>query len=550
MKWIKRLVILLVVLLVVAVAVAAAYFIREARPASSAPEARVVVPRFRQVALDFVHRFDAEKALPFLGSAVIDIDGDGREEIFLGGGVDQDDALFRFDGDGFVAIDGHGIVKQSGDATYGALSLDVDDDGAVDLLVTRDSGLSLHRNIGGRFTREEIETGLHAKSVGLSLAATDLDLDGIVDLFLAAYIRPEHVRGLTVFNDPTYGGRSVLLRGRADGSFENVTQGAGLEVIHNTFDAVFSDADGDGRPDLIVAYDTGKVGTWRNASGPASGLKFVREPNPSSDVFSYPMGIATGDVNGDGLTDFFFSNTGSTVPTMLARGDLRDDQVLETRWFLFESRDDFTFANVATARSVADYEFGWGSVFEDFNLDGLLDLVVSENFVDFPPHKLFKLPGRFLVQNPDGRFAPVESEAGAANHAYGIAPLVADFDGDGYPDLVHVNLAGPTVALINEGGDARWLKVALPDGIRALGARIRLTISDGRVMHHEVVAGEGLASDQTHVAFFGLESGEARSIEVTFTTGEVVRVENPEIRTTIRVDRPDPADDADATTDA
>ena len=90
------------------------------------------------------------------------------------------------------------------------------------------------------------------------------------------------------------------------------------------------------------------------------------------------MGIAVTDLKNDGLPDFFFSNVGSTVPDTLVRGDLTDDQVLHKEWILFENQGDFTFTDVAARSQVADFEFSWGAIFEDFNLDGRDDLVVSE----------------------------------------------------------------------------------------------------------------------------------------------------------------------------
>jgi len=95
-----------------------------------------------------------------------------------------------------------------------------------------------------------------------------------------------------------------------------------------------------------------------------------------------------GDYDNDGRVDFFFSNVGSTPPTFLVKGDLRDDQDFNPRWILFRNRGDFGFEDTADATALADFEFSWGAVFEDFNLDGRPDLVVSENFVDFPPHKI------------------------------------------------------------------------------------------------------------------------------------------------------------------
>ena len=81
----------------------------------------------------------------------------------------------------------------------------------------------------------------------------------------------------------------------------------------------------------------------------------------------------------------FFSNTGSSVPIFLARGDLAEEDVFVSDWILFKNEGNFKFSDAADEAMVADFEFSWGAVFADFNLDGRQDLAVAENYVDFPP---------------------------------------------------------------------------------------------------------------------------------------------------------------------
>jgi len=56
----------------------------------------VTVPTFDEQTIDFVPTYDAKKTIPFTASAVVDINGDGVEEVFLGGGINQDDAFYQF----------------------------------------------------------------------------------------------------------------------------------------------------------------------------------------------------------------------------------------------------------------------------------------------------------------------------------------------------------------------------------------------------------------------------------------------------------------------
>ncbi len=493
-----------------------------------------LIPVYAAISLDFVHEHGAG-ALPMAGSAIIDIDNDSVPELFLGGGRHQPDALFRYTEDGFVAIQGAGgITKILSDASYGAATIDVDGDGDSDLFVARDSGVTLYINEGARFSGTLLDIPFDENSTPLSFTFADLNRDGAVDMFVSTYLPKEKMEGMNIFNKEGYGSNSLLLLNNGDNTFTDITDAAGMRYTHNTFQGVFIDIDGDDELDLVVAHDTGVVKTWKNMGN----LKFQDMPNPTSDVFGYPMGIAVADYDNNGLPDFFFSNTGGTVPHFMARGDLRDDQVFEDRLIFFRNDGGFKFTNISEETKTADYEFSWGTVFHDLNLDGRQDLIISENFVDFPLHKIFKLPGRVLIQRPDGTFAATEDRSGVVNRNYEITSLVADFNQDGYPDMIRVNLGGQTFAFIHTGGDNHYLKVRLPDVASSMGARVSVTTGSGRTMYDWLVTGEGLVSDQTHVLTFGFgDETICRRIEVRFMDGTTQTIENPPIDSVVNVIR-------------
>jgi len=493
------------------------------------------IPTYPPASLEFQHEHGAG-ALPMIGSAIIDIDGDLVPELFLGGGRHQPDSLFRYTRTGFVPIkDAWDTPKALPDATYGAATLDVDRDGDSDLFVARDSGVTLYVNNGGRFSGTLLDIPFDEKSTPLSFAFTDLNRDGAVDMFVSAYLPKAKMEGLNIFNKEDYGANSLLLLNNGDNTFTDITDAAGMRYTHNTFQGVFVDIDGDSEMDLVVAHDTGVVKTWKNMGN----LKFIDMPNPTSDVFGYPMGIAVADYNNDGRPDFFLSNTGGTAPHFLARGDLLDDQVLEDRLIFFRNDGGFKFTNINEETKTANYEFSWGTVFHDLNLDGRQDLIISQNFIDFPLHKIFKLPGRVLIQRPDGTFAATEDRSGVVNRYYEITSLVADFNQDGYPDMVRVNLGGPTFAFVHNGGDNHYLKIRLPDVASSMGARVSVTTGSGKTMHDWLVTGEGLVSDQTHVLTFGLgDETSCQRIEVQFMDGRRQTVDNPPIDSTIDVTPP------------
>ena len=472
----------------------------------------IIIPEFDEQVIDFIPSYDGTKTLPFAAGAVIDIDNDGVEELFFGGGIEQQDAFYRYDDGSFVDITTQtNWNKETPDKTFSAVSLDLDRDSDTDMLVTRQSGIYLYLNDNGKFSDQKLDLDLDKETVPLSVAIGDINRDGLYDLYVSGYIARRFVQGETIFNQ-TYGGVSGLYINTGDHTFKNITEDAGMLYQHNTFQAVFIDVDGDKLEDLVVAHDTGQVRTWKNKGD----LQFENMPNPTSDYFAYPMGIAVTDFMNDGLPDFFFSNVGSTVPTSLVRGDLREDQVLHQEWLVFENQGGFAFKDSASERQLADFEFSWGAVFEDFNLDGRDDLVVSENYEGWPLHKvpMWRLNGRFLLQSESGKFMEAGEQSGVQNRSFGISPLTADFNQDGYPDLVHVNLLGTQKVFLSKGGDQGYLKVKLPNNVDSVGAIVSVKLDNGETLVQTFVVGEGLVSDQSHTLIFGLNSNKATNISV------------------------------------
>ena len=513
------------------------YLASDSQPPDSAATLLVPYTEYAEVEVPFRHRFAGlDEALPFLGSALIDVDADGWEEVFLGGGRGQPDAMLRFEGTSFEPVEGAFVPgKELQDISYGALAIDATRDGRVDLFVLRESGVWLHEWTETGFEARRLEIEVDPQTQALSLAAADLNHDGWIDLFLAGYLRPEFVERLTLFNREGYGGRSTLWMNEGGNRFRDSTAEAGLETVHNTFQAVFADLDDDADLDLVVAQDTGKVLTYENSGGRAArgpkAPRFEAFENPSSDSFAYPMGIGLGDIDGDLRPDLFFSNIGSTLPEITGRGDLREDQILHREWMLWRNLGERRFEDVARSAAVSDYEFSWGAVIEDLNLDTRQDLVVSENFVGYLPHRLVKLPGRLLIQNDDGRFAPAGDVSGATNPSYGLSPLAVDLNGDGYVDLVHVNLAGPSRAHLSLGGlENHFLQIGVPASPRWVGARVEVETVEGRRFVRWFVPTEGLASSQSRVLTFGL--GSSRGVDrvrVRLASGEEGSLRSPPI---------------------
>ncbi|MDO5970978.1 CRTAC1 family protein [Flavivirga aquimarina] len=489
------------------------------------------IPLFEQVTLNFNHQYNSEKSLPIAPAALIDIDNDNVDEVFFGGGMNQEDAIFAYRNNEFVDISSEVNLPKKGNTTttVGIVSADFDNNGFSDIILGREDGLRIYYNTNGTFTEKIIDTPMNEKSNPAGITVGDIDKDGDLDIFLATYLKKELMEGQTIFEDYTYGSTSELLLNNGDDTFKSITKSAGLDYVHNTFQGVLVDIDNDSWLDLVVVHDTGEARTYKNNGD----LTYTMKPNPLTKKFAYPMGLAVGDYNNDGLVDFMFSNTGSTLPRALAKGDIKDASLFNEKWILFRNDGDFKFTDTAEETKIADYEFSWGCTFADMNNDGLQDLMVAENYVDLAPNKLFRLKSRFLVQKEDGTFAPTEEKSGVVNPHFAITSLVSDFNQDGYLDMIWVNINTPSLAYINKGGTNNYLQVDLGESVNVQGAKVTIT-TPTKTLTEWMVTGEGLASDQTALLQFGLgKESSILNLKVHLANNKEISIDNPKINSIV-----------------
>ena len=170
----------------------------------------ITIPTFTEIELPFSHNYVKAKQIQATGGCAINLD-DGAEELFLCGGQDQDDVIYRFEDGKFVDITAEtGFVKEDqSEASMSSTSLDVDHDGDNDLIVTRTKSVWLYTNDGGKLTGKNLNIPLEADTVPLSIAVADLNQDGNFDMYVCGYIEKEKIEGYNIFNKEGYGGLSA-----------------------------------------------------------------------------------------------------------------------------------------------------------------------------------------------------------------------------------------------------------------------------------------------------------------------------------------------------
>ncbi|NOQ78277.1 MAG: hypothetical protein GQ546_02640, partial [Gammaproteobacteria bacterium] len=139
----------------------------------------VEVPEFSESVLDFEHRLDNSLSLPSVASAIIDINNDGNEELFIGGGPDQEDVFYEYRDGSFHLLGADVLTKtEISDATFGASVIDADKNGFSDLIISRTNGVWLYLNDNGQFNGQKLDLPIPADTSPLSVAIADINRDG------------------------------------------------------------------------------------------------------------------------------------------------------------------------------------------------------------------------------------------------------------------------------------------------------------------------------------------------------------------------------------
>ncbi len=491
------------------------------------------------------------------GAALIDYDNDGDMDVFLiqgsptypqgtplvpiPAGWKPGNRLFRNNLHETGKLSFTDVTESSGlglaDKGMGVAAGDYDNDGYVDLYVTNyGHNVLYHNNGNGTFTDVTATAGVASSEWSSSAAWVDYDKDGLLDLVVVHYLDFYRRPCYTPQGSPNYCGPqpfkgtiTEVYHNLGQGRFKNVTDevglsakpGPGLGILTGTFGT-------SGYPDFLVANDGAPNHLWINQrrspqskesdrvfreEGLSRGLAYASDGKPRAG-----MGIATGDLFGDGGDSLVITNIPTEAFTLFQR----------------QPNGDFIDATEQSGLSRISLPYtGFGVGLIDMENRGLLDLFTANGAVNVAMVRVgdrFPYREKKLLLRNMGKGKAFEDITPSAGPVFQIpevsrAAVFGDVNNDGGMDILVTNNNGPTRLLLNTVGNrGHWLLVHL-EGTKtnrsAYGSVVELVRMDGTSVKAWVRSdGSYLAANDPRVHFGLGKDTEVNRIQVHWLAGE------------------------------
>lgn len=454
------------------------------------------------------------------GAATFDCDGDRKPDMLLAGGIGRA-AFYRNTSPigGALSFD----RQTSGlelDMVSGAYPIDIDSDGIVDVALLRVGENAVMRGLGGcRFERANEAWGFDGGDLWwTSLSATWEKGAAWPTVAVGSYIdREEDISPWGSCTD------NWLLRPAPAGTGFGPPQV--LRPSYCPLSILFTDWNRSGTPSLRVSndreyYKGGEEQMWKLEPGrdPA--------PYTAADGWKplkiWGMGIASHDLTGDGFPEYFLTSMADSKLQTLAEVPGADGVARPS--YVDVAYPKGVTAHRPYVGDDLKPSTGWHAQFEDVNNDGRADLFIAKGNVWEMPDFAMKDPNNLLLQREDGTFAEVGDRAGVASVAAGRGAALTDFNLDGLVDLVVVNRNEKSQIWRNTGSEgANWLQLELghpKPNVDGIGAWVEVRCGE-RVMRREVTIGGGHAGGQLGWIHFGLGSETTAEVRVIWPGGEL-----------------------------
>jgi enediyne biosynthesis protein E4 len=494
---------------------------------AQAPVPTPAIPRFVEETdtSGLQSRFEGESE--FLvggGVATFDCDGDGLPEVYVTAGVNK--AKFyrnRSKQGGAIKLQETRSGLELTNA-IGAYPLDVDGDGNTDVVVLRVGEVQVFRGLGDcKFQRANDAWGLESSNGWHSaFSATWEPGQNWPTLAIGTYLdrtKPEF----------PWGSCTDALLLRPSPNAKRFAPPVPLVPGHCALSMLFSDWSRSGKVALRVSndreyYKNGQEQLWQFKTGETPTLYTAAQGWMPLQIWG--MGIASHDLDGDGLPEIFLTSMADNKLQRLVAGAAQPKYA------------DLAYKKGVTAHR--PYVGGdvhpstaWHAQFSDVNNDGFADLFIVKGNISSMPDFAALDPNNLLLQQKNGNFTEVGQQAGIASFKRGRGGMLADLNADGLLDMLVVNRWDKAQLWRNVGAGTadkpeamgNWLQLRLqqPGGNRgAVGAWVEVDLGDGpggRVIRQELTVGGGHASGHSGWMHFGLGGISQAKVRVQWPQG-------------------------------
>ena len=426
----------------------------------------------------------------------LDYNQDGFQDLLITNGTSggENNFLYHNNGDGtFSAVSN--IVSSDGTPTDGATCADFNNTGEIDICAVNWYNVSnlLYQLSFGTFLK--IDTGIVVNDQGYSETAAwgDMDGNGFVDLLVT---------------NSAGNRRNFLYRNWGGNTFEKITLGAPVTDAFYSRGVSWIDIDLDGDQDLFITNENQQANNLYLNDGVSNFTPVLNDPVVSDNLTS--MSSSWGDIDNDGDFDLVVANQNS-----------------ENQLFLNDGSGNFTEVNSPFG---PDIDCAFSSSFADYDNDGDLDLFITNGYCS--PN----LKNRLYKNDGTGGFTRVLNEPMAIDSGSSYGCAWADYNNDGFQDLVVANWQGetqPNSLYLNNGNANHWMKIRLTGRFAnesAIGARVRCrAMINGQPVWQtrEVSSQTGYCSQNSLVVHFGLgNAATVDSLQVYWPYGDLQEFTN------------------------
>lgn len=375
-----------------------------------------------------------------------DVNGDGRDDFYVGGAKDQAGKLFVQKPNGQFVSSNDALFEQDKlSEDTDCIFFDADNDGDLDLYVASGGnefpnsssalGDRLYFNDGkGKLTKSPQLLPSFLYESTSCVRATDYDGDGDQDLFVGVRLQPFY------YGVPS---RAYLLQNDGKGNFTDVTQAKAPELlkIGMITDALWEDYDKDGKPDLIIVGDWMPITILKNNKGSLNPILNTKGQIPTSN--GWWNCIKSGDFDKDGDIDFVIGNHGlnsrfraaAEKPVEMYVNDFDQNGTAEQIICQYEGEKSYP---TALRQDLVAQMPGLKKKYLKYSKyanQTITDIFTPEQLKNAIHLKAYTLQSSLLINDGNGKFKIKPLPLAAQfSPIYGI--LVKDLDGDGNLDIL------------------------------------------------------------------------------------------------------------------